>query len=318
MKFINQSVEFIPHSLDVKKNIEIAGRTCYKSEDKITKDSSEKFYNAMRKNNHTAMLEHGIVIMEIPYEQAKSILGRKNYDSLCGNPYINVTGLYKWCESENENLVISGNVRALLNTRLGCGAEIIYPALDKLGLLNKGGYKILDYLQIPDYKFYTVPEFSISDYNILVQRAHSYYTMRFITDRGVSHELVRHRTFSFAQESTRYCNYSKDKFNKGLTFIKPYWYDSVDEYATFGFLYNCYSAERWYKDMVSVGGLSPEGARDMLPSCLKTEIVVTGNYYSWEHFFDLRYYEKTGKAHPQMKALATLAYNCFRENRVEF
>ena len=139
---------------------------------------------------------------------------------------------------------------------------------------------------------------------------HSSLSVKFICSRGVSHEIVRHRLFSFAQESTRYCNYSKGKFGGECTFIVPSdqeWGVNADEYL--GFKEDSVK-DTWYAalqiaemDYISLlnQGWKPEQARDVLPNALKTEIVVTGNYREWRHFFKLRCDEK---AHPHIRLLA--------------
>ena len=125
---------------------------------------------------------------------------------------------------------------------------------------------------------------------------HASATVRFVCDRGVSHELVRHRIASFSQESTRYCNYAKDKFNGECSFIAPpglsdaalmCWYDAMR------------SAEHSYFDLLGAG-VSPQIARGVLPNSLKTEVVVTANMREWRHIFKLR---TSPKAHPQMREL---------------
>ena len=130
---------------------------------------------------------------------------------------------------------------------------------------------------------------------------HSSLSVKFICDRGVSHELVRHRLASFAQESTRYCNYSKDKFGKELTFIKPKFFEEgTDSYK---YWENAMAdAENYYFSMLDFG-CTPQEARSVLPNSIKTEIVMTANYREWRHFFWLRAARKTGPAHPQMEEL---------------
>ena len=128
---------------------------------------------------------------------------------------------------------------------------------------------------------------------------HSSLSVRFVVDRGVSHEIVRHRLFSFAQESTRYCNYSKDKFGKELTFIKPcFWHTDDKRYVWWSQL--CDQAEAHYFALL-LQGATPQEARTVLPNSLKTELIVTGNYREWRHFFKLRTEEA---AHPQMREIA--------------
>ena len=128
---------------------------------------------------------------------------------------------------------------------------------------------------------------------------HEKITVKIICDRGVSHEIVRHRIASYSQESTRYCNYSKDKFGNELTFIKPFFWKENSE------LYNIWieqmqNIEKNYIKLVSLGA-TPEQARSILPNSLKTEIVVTMNLREWRHFFRMR---ASKRAHPQMREVA--------------
>ncbi len=127
---------------------------------------------------------------------------------------------------------------------------------------------------------------------------HASVTVKFVVDRGISHELVRHRLASFAQESTRYCNYSKDDFGSEITFIIPEYL----EYKSEG--WNIWKesmkqAEDAYFKMLDFE-LSPQQARAVLPNSLKTEVVMTANLREWRHFFKLRALGTTGKPHPQM------------------
>lgn len=132
-------------------------------------------------------------------------------------------------------------------------------------------------------------------------------TVHFTCDRGVSHEFVRHRVMSFAQESTRYCNYSKDKFGGEITFVLPNWMTSPiwDENDKAGhiFLQTMKISEGAYLELLSEGW-TPQQARAVLPNSLKTELVVTGFTSDWNHFFDLRARGTTGAPHPQAKELA--------------
>lgn len=131
---------------------------------------------------------------------------------------------------------------------------------------------------------------------------HASVTVKFVVDRGISHELVRHRLAPFAQESTRYCNYSKDDFGSEITFIIP----DYLEYKSEG--WNIWKesmkqAEDAYFKMLDFG-LSPQQARAVLPNSLKTEVVMTANLREWRHFFKLRALGTTGKPHPQMLEVA--------------
>lgn len=128
---------------------------------------------------------------------------------------------------------------------------------------------------------------------------HEKLTVKFICDRGVTHEIVRHRIASYSQESTRYCNYSKDKFGNELTFIRPcFWADDSVEYAVWKQAME--EIEKTYVKLISLGA-KPEEARSILPNSLKTEIVCTMNLREWRHFFRLRTAER---AHPQIREIS--------------
>ncbi len=130
---------------------------------------------------------------------------------------------------------------------------------------------------------------------------HEKVSVRIICDRGVTHEIVRHRMASYSQESTRYCNYSKDKFGKELTFIKPcFWEEGSQAYQKWAQMMQL--AEDTYNEMIAMGA-KPQEARSILPNSLKTEIIVTMDLREWRHFFKLRTAER---AHPQMREVALM------------
>ena len=162
------------------------------------------------------------------------------------------------------------------------------------------------------------------------------YTARFITDRGVANELVRHRVFSFAQESSRYCNYSKEKFGEQLTFIVPSWEtlkpEEINPLLAFALAgaelteeskkklplyFSLHHAESSYLKMLNEGFV-PEQARQVLPLATKTEICMTGFAHYWKFFFALRSEGITGPPHPDMKYLADLLKEKFAEQNIVF
>ena len=127
---------------------------------------------------------------------------------------------------------------------------------------------------------------------------HASITVRFVCDRGVSHEIVRHRIASFSQESTRYCNYSNDRFGYEITFIKPYFLkEGTVAYALWSTAMHL--ANIMYSDMLAEG-CTPQEARSVLPNSTKTEVVMTANLREWRHFLKLR---TAPAAHPQMREL---------------
>lgn len=135
--------------------------------------------------------------------------------------------------------------------------------------------------------------------NHLAMLEHFSFSIKFICDRGVSHEIVRHRVASFAQESTRYCNYGK---SGAVAFIKPC-YLGYDTTPFDNWVDSCMREERDYFDMLD-NGYTPQEARAVLPTSLKTEVVMTANLREWRHFFSLRACGSTGKPHPQMLEVA--------------
>nr|DAU26772.1 MAG TPA: Thymidylate synthase complementing protein [Caudoviricetes sp.] len=130
---------------------------------------------------------------------------------------------------------------------------------------------------------------------------HFSFSVKFIVDRGVSHELVRHRVASFAQESTRYCNYGHEG---EITVIEPcFWSWSKDGIKYNEWLSACEMAESYYLSLLEMKA-TPQEARAVLPNSLKTEVVMTANLREWRHFFSLRACGSTGKPHPQMLEVA--------------
>ncbi len=193
MEIVEQSVELLWITNEPEYQIELAGRTCYKSEDKMSEDSAKAFSRRIRDHGHHAILEHAAA------------------------------------------------------------------------------------------------------------------SFRIITDRGISHEIVRHRVASYAQESTRYCNYSSGKFNKQCTFIEP---PDLTPQQREIWERSCLDAEKNYFELLD-NGCSAQMARSVLPNCLKTEIVMMANFREWRHFIDLR---GTKAAHPQVRPIAKKIWEILMEH----
>ena len=277
MKLIKPSVEIIKQEkydlLHVFKFIELAGRTCYKSENKITEDSASEFVDRMIKSGHGAMLEHGTIYLTIPVSDISNPIIYKYILNSYSKIFIDFTNSY-----------ITTNYRVLIENNW----------LDDLKYISE------------PYLFHT-------------KRT----TVKFICDRGVSHEFVRHRVFSFAQESTRYCNYTKDKFNNELTFIIPCWIKDLKEGSYYAYCeYHhaetdackewfaaCMNVEHIYTELIEKGW-KPQEARAVLPNSLKTELIMTGFDSDWRHFFELRC---AHSAHPQAKELANMLKDKFNK-----
>lgn len=272
MKLIKPSYEIIEQSSGLEglyKHIEYAGRTCYRSHDKITESSAKAFVDRMIKSGHGAMLEHGTVYLDIPWnatEEAFSLQLKLRIHKYDSNKYSRVV------DTEEHHSYITTNLRVLV---------------------ENGWLDDLQYICEP------------TEHHI------KRVSVRFICDRGVSHEFVRHRVMSFAQESTRYCNYSKDKFGNEITFIYPCWLPDGDlsVEAEECFKYALQKAEQSYFHLLQEGWL-PQQARAVLPNSLKTELVMTGFIEDWKHFFFLR---DAAPAHPQARELAEPLHKEFIE-----
>lgn len=143
---------------------------------------------------------------------------------------------------------------------------------------------------------------------------HFSFSVRFICDRGISHEIVRHRLASYCQESTRYCNYTDDKFKNQICFIKPCFLDQNNKLYQI-WLNSCAQAEQAYFDLIK-NGAKPQEARAVLPNSLKTELIMTANIREWRHFIKLR---SSSSAHPQIRELIyALLHICDYKNNVLF
>lgn len=189
--------------------------------------------------------------------------------------------------------------------------KIIEPSVEIIDELN--GMEILKKLEMAGRTCYKSedkidPERTEDFIFGIIQRGHHTilehfsFSARFICDRGVSHELVRHRLATFSQESTRYCNYSQNRFGGEITVIKPSFFD--EDTKAFELWKNaCLAAEKAYFELLD-WGCTPQEARSVLPNSLKTELVMTCNLREWLHFFRLRALGITGQPHPQMKELA--------------
>ena len=228
--------------------------------------TAEDFVNMLIKSNHGAMLEHGTVYMQI--DSFLDIPGDEKLDKKVhqyeSNRFTKVNSMY----------IGQGCWRSYITTNLRV---------------------LIENNWLDDLKYVCRP----TEYHV------KKVTAKFICDRGVSHEIVRHRGsygMSYAQESTRYCNYSKNKFNNELTFIEPAWEfpssNIVNTRERFEAMLG--EAEANYMELITLG-FKPQEARAVLPNALKTEIVVTGFIDDWKHFFELRC---DSAAHPDIRKLA--------------
>lgn len=300
MKLINPKFEIIEQQggrEGIYKQIELAGRTCYKSEHNITPISAKKFVVNMINSGHGAMLEHGTVYLDLP----NPIIDYEAVEAYSMDKYSRISTAV---DKDIVHNYVTTNLRVLVEN---------------------------DWLD--DLKYLCEP----TEYH------EKRVCVRFTCDRGVSHEFVRHRVFSFAQESTRYCNYSSDRFGEEITCIIPSWSDLKEGYYGYeyeqsvsihggtptvkeGYIYSkeqiktekdadraefindkntpfvhsLTTSESMYFYLLNEGW-KPQQARQVLPNALKTELVMTGFISDWEHFFELR---DDSHAHPDAQALA--------------
>ena len=272
MKLIKQSFEFINQTdfslVGIKKHIERCARVSYKSENKITDTSYEKFVNMLESRGHDRPLEFGSVYLDIPTKDLEP-----------GYEYINAVGKYAlnpWSIKEDfdNHAYISTNYRVIKDNHWESD---------------------LQYLCKP------------------TEHHHKRYTIHMILDRGVMDEFRTHVGLSHLAESTRYCNYSKDKFGNELTFIQPCWlndeklklygpYHTVirDKSPESIFIANLNNVEIDYLDLIKLGW-TPQQARSVLPLGIKSELISCGFKDSWENFFRRR---DAPDAHPMAQEIA--------------
>lgn len=261
MNIVNPSFEILnqPAGLDgIYKMIEIAGRTCYKSHDKITADSARGFVDRMIESEHGAMLEHGTVYLHI------------KYTSPLNDPH--------YIESSNNSHKYEKNKYSITKRISVNGFEHNVYITTNLRVLVENGW-------MDDLKYLCEP----TEYH------EKRYTVRFISDIHFYKDTTRHRVFSWAIESTRLCNYIKQKFGSSVSFLTPIWLkdDEKDEFEN-----DLKTIESIYFKWINKGW-QPQQAAYFLIQGTKAEIVMTGFASDYIHFFDLRSETaKTGKAHP--------------------
>ncbi len=318
--------------------IERVARTCYKSEDKITSTSANKMIEMLAKNKHTAMLEHAhlyFVMDEVTLYDITARLNRQSISIKDKNCILPLENFFNITNTSNVH-VLSGSFRSFITL---CENNIsekhyticklreilnnkypeVFPALSEESINNLKRTEDKDLIHKSNIDIYTRDEFikyikntydeSIAN-NIFYK--HLTHTLLMTCDRGISHEFVRHRPASFAMESTRYVNYFKDKFNNEITVIKPcFWDEDSEQYKIW---YNaCLYAEEAYFKIIKNGGFA-QLARDVLPTSVKTELVITATEIEWQHIINLRYYGTTGMPHPQMIDVMQKAFPILQDN----
>ena len=293
MKLVECKAELIQQKGGLEglyRHIETCGRVPYKSEGKSdgTIEGAKAFVGRILKAKHNAVLEHGTVYLH--YHGCSNILSKYN-----SNPYSRCVEIYDHKTVCQDDVDYYYHYYVTTNYRV---------------LVENGWLDDLHYMCEP------------TEYHV------KRYTFKVVTSIGVTREFNRHRVLSILEQSTRYCNFSTDKFDNQVSFCKPSWldlnlgtYERVDNNKDLGdvvgdgyiknvsnrdednlFLTSCLFAEDTYKELIE-DGWKPQQAREILPLCTATEAVYTGFTDQWNHFFCLRYLGTTGAPHPNMKEL---------------
>lgn len=298
---------------DALKMIEICGRTAYKSEDKITEDSAKAFVLMLKKHGHLSVLEHSNAVLKVQNDGFGAAAGESQQtfqESLVSclkerNAYHRVHSM-----TGSNAFAIAGNFRGWIETLRylqGCNKGYYRFLADALNRYYPGLFEAIDTghtevnveTELMDNKdqLAILKDDSASDLPVFI--------FKIVCDRGITHEIVRHRVLSFTQESTRYVNYK----NKGMTVIVPEelepYYDEESGQLRDDPLVKRWEARakqifQWYQEDVS-RGRRPEIARDILPNLLKSEIFVSGRWSGWKHFIQLR---DSKQAHPRIRLIA--------------
>lgn len=301
MKLVQSNAELIQET-NPYKLVELVGRTCYKSEDKITDDSYIKFVQGLIAKKHYAMLEHGRVTFVVKDIEPYLLVGVPGIHIARDSSYID-------CKA----YIVSVSLSHLYNKKWGW----LKPWFDIMRKLAEQVYLYGDKPTMMPDKVRLIPyvesDSYVDDHVLSPTNEFKYRTIKFICDRGVSHELVRHRCAA-AQSSTRYCNYSKDKFGSEITFVEPRDYEFWAEEDRDHFEKFLKSCEEEYMYMVKDRAFTPQQARAVLPNALQTEVILTMDLDQWEHFFNLRLFGETGAPHPDMKRVAKIAYQRLEED----
>lgn len=284
--------------LPISQRIEACGRICYKSESRITKDSAGGFLADVLRRGHLSVLEMASITIEV-----SAGAGLIN-DFITTNPrYFAID----WMDAEV--VLITGSIRAYYELFRFAGASIFaagvcqalhdkYPHLFSASM--SPGRSVLSVREVTDSE--------LVRYDAGINLRHRRVAVKFVVNRAVSHELVRHRPVSFLQESQRYCRYSSDKFGAEVSFVRPCFFDE-DSPAFLDWYRACNRAEAIYMALLAKG-FPPQAARTVLPNSTKTELVAYCDLSQWQHILNMR----TGRdADPSMRQVMVPLLGQFRD-----
>ncbi|MFU8818862.1 MAG: FAD-dependent thymidylate synthase [Desulfurivibrio sp.] len=274
------------------RRIEFCGRLCYKSEDKISADSTEPFIRKVMEHGHNSVMEMAALTLRVRCETEAII-----------DQFLAIQPRFLQLDrpdKREKNLLLSGTVRAFRELFLAHPNVKLIKAVTTFlagrhplfffDLAGRRGFLTQTGVEVEKISLAEVEELPA---DLLAK--HRHLAVRFVTNRAVTHELVRHRPCSFLQESQRYCRYSQDKFGNEVTFIKPLFFEEEsEEYRLWQ--QAMAETERIYLQLLAT--VSPQAARTVLPNSCKTEIIVYANLLEWLHIFRLR---TTKAAEPSMR-----------------
>ncbi|MDD5758002.1 MAG: FAD-dependent thymidylate synthase [Desulfobulbaceae bacterium] len=294
MKIIPQSFEIL-NNLDqgsMAARIEICGRVCYKSEAKISAESTGPFIKNIIKSGHNSVTEMAVCTLKVTIEN-RSVIERF-YE--CLPKFLAISVL------EKNVLLITGSVRAFRELYMAHSTVKMVKGITKylaermplffFDLLPKNGWPQQDGVLVEK-----IPLSEIDQLPADLLAKHRFLAVKFISNRAVTHEIVRHRPCSFLQESQRYCRYDKEQFGSEVTFIKPMFFaEGSPEYALWQQAMQ--ESEALYLKLLETS--SPQAARTVLPNSCKTEIIVYADLMEWRHIFKLR---TSTAAEPSMREI---------------
>jgi thymidylate synthase (FAD) len=294
MKIITQSFEIL-NDLDqgsMAARLEICGRVCYKSEAKITPESALPFIKNIIKSGHNSVTEMAVCTIKVTIDN-RSVMERF-FESL--PKFLAVSVL------EKNVLLLTGSVRAFRELYMSHATVKMVKGITKYlaerspiffsDLLPKNGWPQQDGVLVEK-----IPLTEVDQLPADLLSKHRYLAVKMITNRAVTHEIVRHRPCSFLQESQRYCRYDKEQFGSEVTFIKPMFFaDDSPEYSLWQQAMQ--QSEALYLKLLETS--SPQAARTVLPNSCKTEIIVYADLMEWYHICKLR---TSTAAEPSMREL---------------
>ncbi len=259
--------------------LEACGRICYKSEDKITEDSAVPFVTKLAAHGHNSVLEMAAVTLRVNCsdDEVRTFLSHQPkyfvVDYLDGSILVtgSIRSFREMYKRAGENKVVNAMVSLLVSR----GAFLFDGVYDAQQAVTPDSGVQVEKLSLKDVE--NLPD------DLLIR--HRYVGVKFIVNRAVTHELVRHRPCSFLQESQRYCRYSQDKFGNQVTFIKPMFFEEgSNEYAVWKDAMEY--TEKLYLELLETS--TPQAARTVLPNSCKTEIIMYCNLEEWKHIISLR------------------------------